>query len=111
MCSSKEWIIIVIQFQQDHGSEAGCHIANFIITGESWEEYLSRMSIDGQWGTEVELVALANALGAAILVTNDVDHDEQFQNWICPPKLQTDKVILLGLSYDTKHYYSLQSKL
>ena len=70
------------------------------------------MSTDGQWGTEVELVALANALGVAILVTNDVDHAEQFQNRICPPKLQTDKVILLGLSYDTRHYsnYSLQSK-
>ena len=87
----------------------GCHISDFIITGESWEEYLSRMSTDGQWGTEVELVALANALGAAILVTNDIDHDEQFQNWICPPKLKTDKVILLGFSYDTNHYYSLQS--
>ena len=68
------------------------------------------MCTDGQWGTEVELVALANALGTTIIVTNDVDHDEQFQNWICPPTVQTDKVILLGFSYHTRHYYSLQSK-
>ena len=68
------------------------------------------MSEDGQWGTEVELVALSNALGAAVLITNDCDHDEQFQHWIYPPELRTQDVILLGYSHNTKHYYSLQSK-
>ena len=34
-------------------------------SGESWA-----VNNDGQWDTEVELVAVANALGAVILVTN-----------------------------------------
>ena len=68
------------------------------------------MSKDGQWATEVELVALCNALGAAVLVTNDCDHDDQFQHWIYPSELKTQDVILLGYSRSTQHYYSLQSK-
>lgn len=95
---------------QDDGTPTGSHISEFITTGETWEEYLQRMSEDGQWATEVELVALSNALGAAVLVTNDCDHDEQFQHWIYPPELMTHDVILLGYSHSTQHYYSLQSK-
>ena len=74
---------------QDDGTPTGSHISEFITTGETWEEYLQRMSEDGQWATEVELAALSNALGAAVLVTNDCDHDEQFQHWIYPPELMT----------------------
>ena len=67
------------------------------------------MSRDGEWGSHIELVALADVVGVPILVTTDCDDDEYFQVWIYPNEQQTDQVMLLG--YSCNHYYSLEGNL
>ena len=64
------------------------------------------MSRDGEWGSHIELVALADAVGVPILVTMNCDDDEYFQVWMYPNEQQTDQVMLLG--YSCNHYYSLE---
>ena len=64
------------------------------------------MSRDGEWGSHIELVALADVVGVPMLVTTDSDDDEDFQVWIYPSEQHTDEVILLG--YSCNHYYSLE---
>ena len=67
------------------------------------------MSRDGEWGSHIELVALADAICVPILVTTDPDDDEDFQVWIYPSEQHTDQVMLLG--YSSNHYYSLEGSL
>ena len=82
-------------------------MSEFIDTGEEWIDYLNRMAKDKEWASHLELIAVANAIGAPILVTTDCRDDEHFQVWVYPStKSQTDLVILLGYSQD--HYYSLE---
>ena len=78
------------------------------------------MSRDNEWGSHIELVALADIVGVPILVTTDSDDDEDFQVWIYsseqhtddfqvwiyPSEQHTDEVMLLG--YSCNHYYSLE---
>ena len=70
------------------------------------------MSVNKEWGSEIELVALADVLGVPILVTSDYSstEDDQYQVWVYPQSLQTEEVILLGYSYSSSHYYSLEGK-
>ena len=52
-----------------------------------------RMGMDKEWGTEIELVAIADLLGTPILVTNDSADPEVIQNWIYPKSTKTTEVI------------------
>ena len=65
-----------------------------------------RMGMDKEWGTEIELVAIADLLGTPILVTNDSADPEVIQNWIYPRSTKTTEVILIGFCHN--HYYSLE---
>ena len=94
---------------QEDGTSSGCHISQFIDTGETWQEYLERMDQDKEWGSHIELAALVDALGVAIIVTNDSCDKEDFQTWIYPKLLKSNEMILLG--YANSHYYSLQGML
>ena len=80
-------------------------------TGEDWEKYLERMSKNKEWGSHIELTALADAIGVPILITTDSLDDDQYQVWIYPNEVQTEEVILLGYSYVSSHYYSLEGKV
>ena len=64
------------------------------------------MSRDGEWGTEIELPAIADVLGLTVLITNDSIDEEEFQVWIYPKEAKTSHVILLGFCVD--HYHSLE---
>ena len=68
------------------------------------------MSKNKEWGSHIELVALADVLGVPILVTTDSSNsdDDQNQVWIYPSDVQTVEVVLLGYSYSSSHYYSLE---
>ena len=57
-------------------------MSGFVDTGEDWEKYLERMSKNKEWGSHIELTALADALGIPILITTDSVHKEQYQVWI-----------------------------
>ena len=96
---------------QEDGSPLGCHISEFVETGEEWDEYLERMSKNKEWGSHIELTALTDAVGVPILVTTDSMDEEQYQVWIYPKDVHTDEVVLLGYSYASSHYYSLEGKL
>ena len=93
---------------QDDGTPAGCHLGNFVGGEEGWEHYLDRMYKDKEWGTHIELTAVADLLGIPILVTTDSDDEEEFQVWIYPTTCETTQLILLGFSCN--HYYSLEGK-
>ena len=96
-----------VSLYKDDGTPTGCHLSEFVGTGEEWDSYLTRMSEDWEWGSHIELVALADALGVPILVTTG-SCDDNFQVWLYPSVLHTDKVMLLGHSIN--HYYSLEGK-
>ena len=68
------------------------------------------MEQDKEWGSHIEVIAIADVLGVPILITNDSSDYEDFQVWIYPttesPK--TTHLILLGFCYN--HYYSLEGK-
>lgn len=82
----------------------------FLCTGESWGQYLARMEKDKEWGSHIEVIAIADVLGVPILITAD-SNDEDFQVWVYPTteSLNTTQLILLGFCYN--HYYSLEGKL
>ena len=86
-------------------------MSGFVDTGEDWEKYLERMSKNKEWGSHIELTALADALGTPILITTDLVHEEQYQVWIYPNDVTTEEVILLGYSYISSHYYSLKGEM
>lgn len=67
------------------------------------------MAMDKEWGTEIELVAIADLLGVPILITNDSEDVNDIQNWIYPRTSNTTEVILLGFCHD--HYYSLEGSV
>ena len=89
----------------------GYHLRNFLSTDESWEEYLTRVEKDKQWGSHIEATAIADVLGIPILITNDSPDDEEFQVWIYPTSetVKTTQLLLLGFCYN--HYYSLEGTL
>ena len=63
-----------------------------------------------QWGTNIELTAAAELLQVPVLVTTDLNEDENFQIWIHPKQLSTTDVLLLGFAHTELHYYSLEGK-
>ena len=48
------------------------------------------MSRDDEWGSHIELVALADVVGVPKLVTTDSDDEEDFQVWIFPSEQHID---------------------
>lgn len=70
--------------------------------------HLERMAKDKEWGSHIEVIAIADILGVPILITNDSSDDEAIQMWVYPTNSATKAahLILLGFCYD--HYYSLE---
>lgn len=90
---------------------ATLHLADFLVSNESWQAYLQRMKKSKQWGGHIELVATANLFGVTICVITDREQ-EPFDIRIQPKpdSIESDDVLLLGFNSMTKHYYSLQGK-
>ena len=57
-------------------------LRHFLDKEEKWEEHLERMAKNGEWGTQIELIAMADTLGITILVSNDSPDEENFQVWV-----------------------------
>ena len=66
------------------------------------------MAKNEEWGSHIEVIAIADIFGIPILITNDSSDDEEFQVWIYPTadSVQTTQLMLLGFCYN--HYYSLE---
>ena len=58
------------------------HLSNFLCTEETWELYLERMEKDKEWGSHIEVIAIADVLSVPIQITNDSSDYEDFQVWI-----------------------------
>ena len=43
-----------------------------------------RMKEDKEWGSHIEVIAIADVLGVPILITNDTCDDEEIQVWVYP---------------------------
>ena len=67
---------------------------------ETWEMYLERMDKDKEWGSHIEVIAIADFLGVPIVITNDSSDDEDIQLWVYPTNSTTKAahLILLGFS-------------
>ena len=59
-------------------------MSEFVDTGEEWTDYLNQMAKDKEWASHLELIAVANAIGAPILVTTDCRDDEPFKCGFTP---------------------------
>ena len=59
---------------------------------------------DKEWGSHIEVIAIADVLGVPILITNDSSDIEEFQVWIYPTadSVQTTQVIMLGFCYSMR---------
>ena len=60
-----------------------------------------KMEKNGEWGTQIELIAMAEVLGITISVTNDSPDEENFQVWVYPTATDTEMaqhLILIGES-------------
>lgn len=55
--------------QNNPTQEDGSHLMCFL-TDESWEEYLSRMRKDGEWGDHIALIAITEVIGRTVTVLN-----------------------------------------
>ena len=66
------------------------------------------MAKNEEWGSHIEVIAIADIFGIPILITNDSSDDEEFKVWIYPPtdSVQTTQLMLLG--FCCNHFYSLE---
>ena len=49
--------------------------------------------------------------GVPILVTTNSNDEDQYQVWVYPNNVKTEEVMLLGYSFISSHYYSLEGKI
>ncbi|CAG2218682.1 unnamed protein product [Mytilus edulis] len=90
----------------------GTHLEDFFVADdESWEEYLKRISRDGEWGDQIILRGLAEVVNREISIITTIG-DFHNQTTITPQGADKDKkvkTICLGHVND-QHYYSLRPK-
>ncbi|XP_063439247.1 uncharacterized protein LOC134720718 [Mytilus trossulus] len=90
----------------------GTHLEDFFVADdESWEEYLKRISRDGEWGDQIILRGLAEVVNREISIITTIG-DLHNQTTITPQSADKDekiKKICLGHVND-QHYYSLRPK-
>ncbi|XP_071175944.1 uncharacterized protein [Mytilus edulis] len=87
----------------------GTHLEDFFVAAdESWEEFLRRMSKDGEWGDQIVLRGLAEVIDREICIISTFG-DSHNQTTITPQGASKVKKIYLGHVND-QHYYSLRPK-
>ena len=86
------------------------YLAQFLSTGESWDEYLRRMQKRKQCGGHIELIAAANMLGVAICIVCD-QPKQCCDTWVQPTTTISNDVLLLGFDSVSQHYFSLEGKI
>mmetsp|Transcript_7691 Transcript_7691/g.11646 ORF Transcript_7691/g.11646 Transcript_7691/m.11646 type:complete len:337 (+) Transcript_7691:112-1122(+) len=70
---------------------------------EDWDDYLNRMRKDGEWGGNLEIIALSHALGVHITI-------HQFEQPRWEVKCPNQKARTIHLSYhDGQHYNSVRN--
>lgn len=101
----------VVQFLREHPcSEDGTHMQMFLPT-EKWEDYLSRMEKDGEWGDEMALRGIAEVIKRQIKIISAIGTDQHNQITIQPTGVESDQQqdVFLG-HMDDYHYISLRPK-
>ncbi|CAC5387844.1 unnamed protein product [Mytilus coruscus] len=89
----------------------GTHLEDFFVAeDESWEEYLKRISRDGEWGDQIILRGLAEVVNREISIITTIG-DLHNQTSIKPQGADKDKVKTIYLGHvNDQHYYSLRPK-
>ncbi|XP_052059993.1 uncharacterized protein LOC127700513 isoform X4 [Mytilus californianus] len=89
----------------------GTHLEDFFVAeDESWEEYLKRISRDGEWGDQIILRGLAEVVNREISIITTIG-DLHNQTSITPKVADKDKVKTIYLGHvNDQHYYSLRPK-
>ncbi|XP_060077559.1 uncharacterized protein LOC132557089 [Ylistrum balloti] len=101
----------VIQYLRDNPcSEDGTHMQMFLPT-EKWEDYLSRMEKDGEWGDEMALRGISEVIKRQINIISAIGSDQHNQITIQPTGVKSDPTQDLFLGHmDDYHYISLRPK-
>ncbi|XP_062572452.1 uncharacterized protein LOC134234405 [Saccostrea cucullata] len=91
--------------------EDGSPLAMFLST-ESWDEYLSRMSRDKEWGDQLILRGISNILGRTLSIISAIGsgHNQTTIEPYIPSDDITKKEPLQLGHFDEQHYVSLRKK-
>ncbi|XP_033758531.1 uncharacterized protein LOC117340864 isoform X2 [Pecten maximus] len=99
----------VVQYLRDNPcSEDGTHMQMFLPT-EKWDDYLSRMEKDGEWGDEMALRGISEVIKRQIKIISALGTDQHNQITIQPTGVESDQSQDLFLGHmDDYHYISLR---
>ncbi|OWF46813.1 uncharacterized protein LOC110455162 isoform X2 [Mizuhopecten yessoensis] len=101
---------VVRYLRENPCSEDGTHMQMFLPT-EKWEDYLSRMEKDGEWGDEMALRGISEVVQRHINIISALGSDQHNQITIQPSGVEADQSQDLFLGHmDDYHYISLRPK-
>lgn len=100
---------LLCSYLKNNPANYGVHTSSFL-TGETWEEYLCRMKISGEWGDHIILQALAECFLLDVCIYNVANNNIRKTEVTAKTNTEASIKFNIILGYiGQSHYFSLRS--